>query len=199
MSFERNVENGIFLAIGGPSGAGKSTIIRALGDYFGDRVYKSVAYTTRQPRKGEVNGKHYHFVGISEMLNYQKDSRYANFVSARGNWYWVDSVELIEISRKNVGGIYLAAITQVREFIEMKRIFPAMRWIWLTAKNSELCSRLEERGDKDIEESRVHNELLEQQDYCKFISLKIDTSGNDSETTLKLIIRFIKKLTEEKP
>lgn len=198
MSFENNVGNGIFLAIGGPSGSGKSTVIRGLKSHFGNLIYESVTYTTRKPRKGEVDGRHYHFVDVSEMSNYQKDPRYTNFVSARENWYWVDSVELISTSRKNVGGIYLAAITQVHEFIEMRRIFPYMHWIWLTAKSSELCSRLEERGDEDIDKSKVHNQLLEKQDRCKLVSLEIDTSENDSETTLKLIIQLIEKLTEEK-
>ena len=199
MSIERDNANGIFLAIGGPSGAGKSTAIKAIKSHFGSRVYESVTYTTRQPRKGEVDGKHYHFVEISKMPDYQKNPRYANFVSARGNWYWVDSVELISASCKNVGGIYLAAITQVHEFTEMKRVFPAIHWIWLTAKSSELCSRLEDRGDEDINKSKAHNELLEKQDRCKLINLEIDTSENDFETTLKLIIHFIEKLTEEKP
>ena len=198
MSFKSNVDYGIFLAIGGPSGSGKSTAIKGLKSHFGNLIYESVTYTTRRPRRGEVNGRHYHFVDISQMPDYQKNPRYANFVSARGNWYWVDSVELIETSRKNVGGIYLAAITQVHEFIEMKRIFPTMHWIWLTAKSSELCSRLEERGDDNIESSKAHNEMLEKQDRCRLISLEIDTSKFGPEDTVKQIIQFIGKLKENK-
>lgn len=197
MSFNKDACRGVFIAIGGPSGAGKSTIINALQSYFGTRAYGSLTYTTRPPRKDEVDGIHYHFVRASEMVNYQKDSRYTNFVSARGNWYWVDSVELINTSRKNINGIYLTAITQVKEFIERRRIFPNLRWIWLTAQSNELYSRLEEREDGYIDKSRAHNELLERQDRSELVSLEINTDEIKLEAVLNQIVCFIKKLTEE--
>lgn len=52
---------GILLVLSSPSGAGKTTITRELVQ--GDRqLHISVSVTTRPPRKGEVDGKHYHFV-----------------------------------------------------------------------------------------------------------------------------------------
>jgi len=52
---------GILLVLSSPSGAGKTTITRAL--VRRDRGLKlSISATTRPRRKGEVDGKHYHFV-----------------------------------------------------------------------------------------------------------------------------------------
>jgi guanylate kinase len=52
---------GILLVLSSPSGAGKTTITRAL--VRRDRGLRlSVSATTRPRRKGETDGKHYHFV-----------------------------------------------------------------------------------------------------------------------------------------
>ena len=52
---------GLMLVLSSPSGAGKSSISRAVLER--DKgIVMSVSYTTRPPRPGEVEGKHYHFV-----------------------------------------------------------------------------------------------------------------------------------------
>ena len=45
----------------GPSGAGKGTLIKKLLDKF-TNYSLAVSHTTRNPRPGEINGVHYHFV-----------------------------------------------------------------------------------------------------------------------------------------
>jgi len=51
---------GVCLVVAAPSGAGKSTITRALLDTE-PGVSLSISATTRAPRAGEHDGKHYHF------------------------------------------------------------------------------------------------------------------------------------------
>lgn len=55
------------LVLSGPSGCGKSTLLRLLFDEFPDKFGFSVSHTTRSPRPGEVDGKHYHFTSKEEM------------------------------------------------------------------------------------------------------------------------------------
>jgi len=50
------------LVLCGPSGAGKSTIMKKLTAEFPDAFGFSVSHTTRQPREGEEDGVHYHYV-----------------------------------------------------------------------------------------------------------------------------------------
>jgi guanylate kinase len=50
----------------GPSGCGKSTIITQLQQEWPQLFEFSVSHTTRAPRQGEVDGKHYHFVSFDE-------------------------------------------------------------------------------------------------------------------------------------
>ncbi len=61
MATRKIKRRGILLVLSSPSGAGKTTITRAL--MRRDSGLKlSISATTRPRRKGEIDGKHYHFV-----------------------------------------------------------------------------------------------------------------------------------------
>jgi len=55
------------LVLCGPSGSGKSSLLRLLFEEYPDKFGFSVSHTTRNPRPGEENGKHYHFTTKEEM------------------------------------------------------------------------------------------------------------------------------------
>ena len=72
--------------ISGPSGVGKSTVLKELLKNRDD-LYFSISATTRQPREGEVNGIHYHFIDIErfqQMIHNDDFLEYAEYV---GNFY----------------------------------------------------------------------------------------------------------------
>ena len=53
------------MILSAPSGAGKTSLAHALAERLrerGQRVAFSVSYTTRAPRRGEEDGRDYHFV-----------------------------------------------------------------------------------------------------------------------------------------
>jgi guanylate kinase len=53
--------SGNLYIVSAPSGAGKTSLVAKLLENDG-QIRKSVSYTTRGPRAGEIDGKHYHFV-----------------------------------------------------------------------------------------------------------------------------------------
>ena len=55
----------MLIVISGPSGVGKGTVIKELLSKD-TSLTLSISYTTRAPRKGETNGKDYHFVSVQE-------------------------------------------------------------------------------------------------------------------------------------
>lgn len=72
--------------ISGPSGVGKSTVLNALLKEYPD-LYFSVSATTRDPREGEVDGIHYHFIApeyFHQMIEEDAFLEYAEYV---GNFY----------------------------------------------------------------------------------------------------------------
>lgn len=61
MSNSTTRRRGLMLVISSPSGAGKTTLSRRLMERHSE-VALSVSATTREPRPGEEDGVHYHFV-----------------------------------------------------------------------------------------------------------------------------------------
>ena len=54
---------GMMLVLSSPSGAGKTTLSRRLLEERG--IELSISVTTRPKRRGEVDGRHYHFIDIN--------------------------------------------------------------------------------------------------------------------------------------
>ncbi|NGX63385.1 MAG: Guanylate kinase [Candidatus Anoxychlamydiales bacterium] len=60
-----NLNKGVFFIMSAPAGAGKTTLIRMLTKEF-DNVIESVSFTTREPRKDEIEGVDYFFISKEE-------------------------------------------------------------------------------------------------------------------------------------
>lgn len=72
--------------ISGPSGVGKSTVLKALLDRRPD-IYFSVSATTREPRPGEVDGVHYHFIEVDKFREWIAADRFLEYAEYVGNFY----------------------------------------------------------------------------------------------------------------
>ena len=68
------------------SGAGKTSLVRALLE-ADSRVKLSVSYTTREPRPGEVDGEHYHFVDEDTFLRMLGEGEFLESAQVHGARY----------------------------------------------------------------------------------------------------------------
>ena len=86
--------SGCLFIVSAPSGAGKTTLCHALRSRFEDLAY-SVSYTTRLPRKGEQQGREYHFIDKKEFEKGIAQGRWAEWATVHGHYYgssarWID-------------------------------------------------------------------------------------------------------------
>jgi guanylate kinase len=77
---------GTLIIITAPSGAGKTTLVGGLLERD-PCVRLSVSYTTRAPREGEVDGRHYHFVDIATFRNMRDHGEFLEWAEVHGNYY----------------------------------------------------------------------------------------------------------------
>ena len=75
------------VVISGPSGAGKSTVVRELMQNCPLPLALSVSATTRQPRKGEVEGEDYFFLTPEQFDERRSAGDFLECKEYAGNWY----------------------------------------------------------------------------------------------------------------
>src|SRR5438034_830658 len=80
---------GRLFVVSGPSGVGKGTVIKALleSQSCPQRVVKCITATTRLPRPGEVNGKHYLFFSEAEFDERVRTHYFIEHVEYNGRRY----------------------------------------------------------------------------------------------------------------
>ena len=72
--------------ISGPSGVGKSTVLSALLEKR-KNLYFSVSATTRDPRPGELDGIHYHFMDAESFRKWIAMDQFLEYAEYVGNFY----------------------------------------------------------------------------------------------------------------
>ena len=79
----RIARRGLCLVLSAPSGAGKTAITRALLDTE-PRLRMSVSVTTRDPRPGEADGVHYHFLSEPAFAEAQRQGQLLEWARVLG-------------------------------------------------------------------------------------------------------------------
>ena len=129
--------------ISGPSGVGKSTVLKGLMEKRGN-LYFSVSATTRQPRPGEEDGVHYHFLTMDTFREWIDQGEFLEHAEFVGNCYGTPRkyvYEAMDRGQDVILDIEVQGAMQVAEKMpEVVRIFIAPpSW-------SELERRLTARG-----------------------------------------------------
>lgn len=82
----RIARRGLLLVLSSPSGAGKTTLARRL--LVADPGLRmSVSVTTRTPRRGEVDGRDYHFIDAGEFQRLEAEGELLEWAEVHGNRY----------------------------------------------------------------------------------------------------------------
>ena len=109
----------------GPSGIGKNTIINKLRELYPDRFAYSISHTTREPREGEIDGVHYHFVSREKFEQMIQNKKLLEYAEVHGNYYGTsfESIRNVERSGKicildlNIDGAISVSKSRLKPFI----------------------------------------------------------------------------------
>ncbi len=80
------MKKGKTFIVSGPSGVGKGSVLKVLLEQR-EEVYVSVSATTRQPRAGEENGVHYHFLDVDTFHEWIAQDAFLEYAEYVGNFY----------------------------------------------------------------------------------------------------------------
>ncbi|KAG0641625.1 P-loop containing nucleoside triphosphate hydrolase protein [Tuber brumale] len=150
------------LVISGPSGAGKSTLLSRLLSNHPKIFGFSVSHTTRPPRPGETNGKHYHFTNRTDFESLRAQNHFIESAEFAGNLYGtsVGAVrDVTDSGRVCVLDIELMGIKQIESnpYVQSRRV------LIKPPDHETLRRRLQKRGTEPLEavEARLTRALSE--------------------------------------
>ena len=141
--------------VSGPSGVGKSTVLKALFDQRTD-LYFSISATTRDPRPGEVDGVHYHFIPAEEFHRMVEEDEFLEYAEYVGNFYGTPK-RFVDQAMENGRDVILDIEVQGALQVTSKR--PDTVRIFIAPPSwKELERRLKDRGTDDPD--KVQKRLL---------------------------------------
>ena len=149
--------------ISGPSGVGKSTVLSALMEER-KNLYFSVSATTRQPRPGEENGVHYHFLTLDTFREWIAQDEFLEHAEFVGNCYGTPKkyvYEAMDRGQDVILDIEVQGAMQVAEKMpEVVRIFIAPpSWAELerrlTARGTDTPEKIQGRLARAKEEVKL--------------------------------------------
>lgn len=183
---QRRSRGSIFI-VSAPSGAGKTTLCtKILGSM--DNLSPSISFTTRTPRKGEVNDLDYTFVSEQEFRAMADRGEFVEWAVVHGNLYGTSKRRLEEIM--NSGHDVLLDI-DVQGARQIRDSFASGVFVFVLPPSMEvLRHRLEKRKSEtagDIER-RLRRAVDEIRDYTLYEYVIVNDTLKDSVKRLGAII-----------
>ena len=157
---------GNLFILSAPSGAGKSSLIKALleqGKKESSRTMQvSVSHTTRDPRPGENNGEHYHFISVNNFKKQIKQNAFYEFAEVFGNYYGTSEAAIDEQLAQGID-VFLDIDWQGAQQVRMKK--PSVTTIFISPPSrKELENRLRGRGQDN--EEVIASRMAQAQSEC---------------------------------
>ncbi len=143
----------VLLAVSGPSGVGKGTMVKTLIERRAD-VVESVSCTTRAPREGEIDGKHYFFLTKEEFERRIAENDFLEYDEHFGNYYGTP-ISFVKETLKTKSVIMEIDVVGA---LNAKKTFPECVLVMVAPPSvEELRRRLSGRGSES--ESQITNRL----------------------------------------
>ena len=187
------MRKGNLFVISGPSGTGKGTLVKRLLERIPD-AWVSVSATTRQPRPGEIEGKHYYFLN---------DKSFDDLVASHGFLEWADvhgkryGTLKRTVNKQIRAGKQVILEIDVQGAFQVRKMVPEAVLIFIEPPSlEELRRRLVGRGTEDAEaiERRMKTaelELAQKDAYDKRLV------NDDLDAATEELVAFVNECANE--
>jgi guanylate kinase len=191
---------GLLIILSSPSGAGKSTLARRLMDWD-DSLRFSVSATTRQPRPGEVDGEHYHFLDEAAFKAMVAEGAMLEHAHVFGHFYgspMAPVAEAIEAGRDVLFDIDWQGAQQIRNSDLGKH---TLSIFILPPSIAELKRRLQSRGQDSAEVigKRMRKSWDEISRWDAYDYVLVNDDIDTTEAQLKTIVAAERQRREQQP
>lgn len=134
---------GLLIVLSGPSGAGKGTLCQELLRREPNLVY-SVSATSRSPRPGEEDGKHYYFRSEEQMSAMIEKHELLEWAEFCGNYY---GTPRFAVEKALQAGKDVILEIEIQGAMQIKKAYPQGVFIFIVPPSMEvLAERILNRG-----------------------------------------------------
>lgn len=167
------------IIVAAPSGAGKSSFVERICKE-NSALVDVITYTTRQMRRGEVQGNPYHFVTEQEFNLLREKNFFVEFARVHTNWYGtpLDQIEKAWSDKKCV-----IMDLDVQGNDTFKRLYPDAKSIFILPPSiDELRRRIVKRdgkipGDIEVRMQNAQKEIARSDEFdFKVVNDEFETS-----------------------
>ncbi len=180
--------SGNLYIVSAPSGAGKTSLVAALRETDG-LIRKSVSYTTRPPRPGEIDGRHYHFVSAGEFGKMAQAGDFLESALVHGNHY---GTSRLWVKEQLAGDIDIVLEIDWQGAAQVRKLMPGTISIFILPPSVEtLLQRLNARGQDSPEtiNQRIANAREEIAHFADFDYVIINSDFRVAAGELQDIVR----------
>ena len=187
MSNKPDSHVGHLFVISSPSGGGKSTIIKHILEIRPDIEY-SISATSRLPRKGEIDGKSYHFLSLDKFRDMISKGEFIEYEKVHDNYYGTTKKQIDDAVKRSVD---LLMDLDVYGADRLKKIYPQAILIFLKPPSMEVLrqrllarkSESPEEIERRLERGRHEVEMSVNYDY--------HVLNDDLETAVAGVVEII--------
>ncbi len=190
---------GLMLALVSPSGAGKTTLSRRLVEEDPE-ISLSISWTTRQPRPGEVEGVHYHFVDKDIFRANRAGDGFLEWAEVHDHYYGSpreSAFAILESGRDLMFDVDWQGASQLRSSAakDVVKVFI------LPPSMAELKRRLQARGQDSAEvvKKRMTNAYGEISRWENFDYVLVNEDIEDAYVRLRAILAAERMARERQP
>lgn len=178
----------LIVVISGPSGSGKSTVAKKVCE-ADETLRLSISATTRNPRRGEVDGVDYHFLTHEQFQNKIEQGAFLEWAKYGDNSYGTLKSE-ITVSRQEGKDTILEIEVNGARQVRKQDLSPARSVLifLIPASSSHLKKRLRKRNTESkqqlsqrLEIAKAEISKMEEYDYC------VINAENEIEQTVSQI------------
>jgi len=185
----------VLFLVSAPSGTGKTTLChRLLADE--PLLRFSVSSTTRQPRKGEVDGQDYNFISRDEFRGRVEKGVFLEHAEVHGNLYGTEAAVVEDFIRQGYSvmlDVDVQGAQLIREALSGRpHLQPLFHDVFLRPPSLEsLRVRLEQRGKDtpEVIEERLHNAEKEMREAHLYRYQLVNDNLDHASKLLKSIYR----------